>query len=121
MNLSSITLFDENLEQLIMNRIIELAKLKPEPTFEKTTNYIKDNHLKIISSADMNLSAITLFGDNLEQISMNSIIEVAKLKPEPTFEKTNNEIKDNHLKNITSIDMNLSSITSKKNLRLLNI
>ena len=69
----------------------------------------------------MNLSAITLFGDILEQLSMNSIIEVAKLKPEPTFEKTNNEIKDNHLKNITSIDMNVSSITSKKILRLLNI
>ena len=62
----------------------------------------------------MNLSAITLFGDNLEQLSMNSIIEVAKFKPEPTFEKTNNEIKYNHLKHITSIDMNVSSITSNK-------
>ena len=62
----------------------------------------------------MNLSAITLFGDNLEQISMNSIIEVSKSKPEPTFEKTTNDIKDNHLKNITSIDMNVSSITSNR-------
>ena len=45
---------------------------------------------------------------------MNSIIEVSKIKPEPTFEKTTNEIKDNHLKNITSIDMNVSSITSER-------
>ena len=46
----------------------------------------------------MSLLAITMFGENLEQLSMNSIIEVEKLKPEPTFEKTNNEIKDNHWK-----------------------
>ena len=97
-----------------MNSIIEVEKLKPEPTFENTTNEIKDNNLKIISSAAMNLSAITLFNKNLEQLSMNSTIEVAKFKPEPTFEKTTNGIKDNHLKNITSIDMNVSSITSNK-------
>ena len=59
----------------------------------------------------MNISAITLFDDNFKHLSMNSSIEVAKLKPEPTFEKTTNDIKDNHLKNITSIDMNVSSIT----------
>ena len=46
----------------------------------------------------MNLSAITLFGDNIEQISTYIIIEVAQFKPKPTFEKTNNEIKDNNLK-----------------------
>ena len=74
MNLSAITLFGENIEQIIMNRIIEVVKIKPEPTFEKTTNYIKENHLKSISSADMNLSSITLFSENLEQISTNSII-----------------------------------------------
>ena len=45
---------------------------------------------------------------------MNSIIEVAKFKPEPIFEKTTNEIKDNNFKSITSVDMNLSSITSNK-------
>ena len=97
-----------------MNSIIEVEELKPEPTFEKTTNDIKYNHLRSISSAAMNLSAITLFDKNLEQLSTNSRIEVAKFKTEPTFEKTNNEVKDNHLKNITSIDMNISSITSNK-------
>ena len=114
MNISAITLFDDNFKYLSMNSSIEVEKLKPEPTFEKTTNYIKDNHLRIISSSAMNLSAITLFDKNLEQLSMNITIEVVKFKSEPTFEKTTNEIKDNHLKNITSIDMNVSSITSNK-------
>ena len=45
---------------------------------------------------------------------MNSIIEEEKFEPEPTFEKTINEVKDNHLKSITSIAMNLSSITWNK-------
>ena len=67
-----------------------------------------------MASADMNLSAINLFGDNIEQLITNSIIEVSKCTPEPTFEKTTNDIKDNHLKNITSIDMNVSSITSNR-------
>ena len=59
-----------------MKSSIEVEKFEPESKFENTTNYIKDNHLKRISSADMNLSAITLFGDNLEQLIMNRIIEV---------------------------------------------
>ena len=42
---------------------------------------------------------------------MNSRIEVEKFEPEPTFENTINEIKDDHLKSITSIDMNVSAIT----------
>ena len=62
----------------------------------------------------MNLSAITSFGGNFEQLSMNSRIEVAKFEPEPTFEKTINGIKYNHLNIITSIDMNVSAITSNK-------
>ena len=41
-------------------------------------------------------------------------IEVENFKPEPTFEKTINEIKANHLKTITSIDMDVSDITTKK-------
>ena len=45
---------------------------------------------------------------------MNSRIEVAKFEPEPTFEKTINEIKYNHLKCITYMDMNVSAITSNK-------
>ena len=42
---------------------------------------------------------------------MNSII-LAKLKPEPTFENTINDIKDNHHKIVSSSAMNLSAITS---------
>ena len=75
---------------------------------------IKDNHLENILSAAMNLSAITLFVNNIEHLIMNSRIEVAKFEPELTFEKTVNNNKDNHLKSIMSIAMNLSAITSNK-------
>ena len=51
----------------------------------------------------MNLSAITSFDENFKQLSMSS--------PEPTFEKTINEIEDNYLKVIASDAMNLSAIT----------
>ena len=111
MNLSAITFFDNNFKHLSINSSIEVAKLKPEPTFAKTTNEIKYNHLKSIASTTMNLSAITLFVENIEQLIMNSSIEVSKLKPEPTFAKTTNYIKDNHLKSIASTTMNLSAIT----------
>ena len=67
--------------------------------------------MKIIAFAAMNLSAITFFDDNIEQLSMNSRIEVVKFEPEPTFEKTINEIKDDNLKIIASTAMNLSAIT----------
>ena len=94
-----------------MNSRIELTKLKPEPTFEKTILEIKYNHLNSITSTTMNLSDIPLFGDNFKHLSINSSIKVAKLKPEPTFEKTINEIKYNHMKSITSTATNLSAIT----------
>ena len=42
-----------------MNSRIEVAKAEPEPTFESTINKIKDNHLNIIASVEMNLAAIT--------------------------------------------------------------
>ena len=54
------------------------------------------------------------FNENLEHISINSRIEVAKFEPEPIFEKTIHEIRDNHLKSITSITMNLSYKTKIK-------
>ena len=59
MNLSAITLFDENIEKLVMNSRIEVEKIEPEPTFEKTVNDIKDDNLKIITSIEINVSAIT--------------------------------------------------------------
>ena len=94
-----------------MNSIIEVAKFEPEPTFENDINEIKDNHLKITASAAMILSVITSFEDNFKELSMKSKIKVAKLEPETTFEKTINEIKDNHLKSIASTAMNISAIT----------
>ena len=53
------TSFDENLKQLSMNIRTEVAKFEPGPTSEKTIIDIKDNNLKIITSAAMNLSATT--------------------------------------------------------------
>ena len=94
-----------------MNSIIEVSKLEPEPTFEKTIDEIKNNHLKSIASAAINLSDITNFGDNFDPLSMNRRIEVKYFEPEPTFENTINEIRSNHLRSITSIDMNVSAIT----------
>ena len=47
MNLSAITLFDENSKHISMNIRIEVAKLEPEPTFEMTINDIKANNLKV--------------------------------------------------------------------------
>ena len=84
------TSFDDNFDPLSMNSRIELAKFEPGPTFEKTIHDIKDNHLKSIISTTMNISSITLFDNHYKHFSMNSSIELAKLKPEPTFAKTTN-------------------------------
>ena len=65
MNLSAITLFDDNLKALSMNSSIELEKFEPGTTFENTTNKIKYNHLKSITSAAMDLSAIIFFDKNI--------------------------------------------------------
>ena len=86
---------------------IEVATFETEPTFQKTINEIKDNHLKTIASAVMNVSATTSFDNKFEQLSMNIISEESKFEPEPTFENTINDIKDNNLKSITSIDINV--------------
>ena len=43
---------------------------------------------------------------------MKNSFEAEKFEPKPTFGKTNNEIKANHFKSISSIDMNVSSIIS---------
>ena len=118
-----------------MNNNFEAAKFELEPKFEKTINEITDNHLKSIASAAMNLSDIASFKDNFDPLSMNNSFEAEKLEPEPkfenniykikdhhlksiepetTFEKTINDIKSNYLKSITSIEMNVSAITSNK-------
>ena len=75
-----------------------------------------------LPSQDKHISKISAyFDENFYHLSMNNIIESEKFEPEPIFEKTINEIKDIHLKSITSIAMNISDITSKKTLHLLNI
>ena len=112
MNLSAITLFNDNFKQLSMKITIEVAKFEPGPTPEKTINEIKDNNMKSITSGAMNLSDITLIDENIKQLSMKIIIEVETFEPEPAFEKTINEIKWNHMKSIASTVMNLSSIAS---------
>ena len=66
MHLSDITLFNKNFEQISMKRRIEVSKFKPEQKLENTINEIKDDHLKSIDSAYMNISAITSFDDNFE-------------------------------------------------------
>ena len=43
-----------------MNNIFESAKFEPKPTVENTIDDIKADHFKIITSIDMNVSAITL-------------------------------------------------------------
>ena len=45
---------------------------------------------------------------------MKNSFEAEKIEPKQTFEKTINGIKANHLKSITSIDINVSAITSNK-------
>ena len=60
MNISFIPLFDDNIEPLSMNNIFEAETFELEPTFENNINEIKANHLKIIISIDMNVSAISL-------------------------------------------------------------
>ena len=78
-----------------MNSRIEVAKFDPGPTFEKTIIDIKYNHIKSIASTDMSLSDITSFDDYFKQLIMKRRVEVAKIEPETTFEKTINDIKDN--------------------------
>ena len=54
------------------------------------------------------------FKYQFKHINMKSIFKVEKFKPETTFEKKINEIKADHMKIITSLDMDLSAITLNK-------
>ena len=108
------TSFDKNFYQISINNRFEAEKFEPELIFEKTINEIRDNHLKIIASAATNLSAITSFDGNFDPLCINNIFEAEHFQPEQIFENTVNDIKDNHLKSITSINMNVSDITSNK-------
>ena len=81
MNSSVITSSDKSFDTLSLNNISESAKFEPEPTFEKTIIEIKDNHLKSIASAAMNLSAMTSFDDNLYPLCINNSFEATKFEP----------------------------------------
>ena len=61
-----------------MNNSFEEEKIEPEPAFEKTINEIKDNHLKSIASADMNLSYITYFDEEIDPLSINNSFKAEK-------------------------------------------
>ena len=111
---SAKTYFEDNFDPLCINNSFESEKFEPEPTFENTINEIKDNNLKSIASDATNPSVIISFDDNFDPLCINNRFEEAKSEPEPTFEKTINETTANHLKNITSIDMNVSAITPNK-------
>ena len=86
-NPSDITSFDKNFDPLCINNSFESEIFKPEPTFEKIINEIKDNHLKSIASAATNPSSITSFDGNFYLLYINTSFEAAKLEPEPTFER----------------------------------
>ena len=75
-----------------------------ETSVNISTQFIVQENNNISASLD----------NNFEHISVNSRIEATKFEPETTFEITINNVKYNRLKIITSIDMNLSDITSKK-------
>ena len=99
-----------------MNNSFEAATFEPEPTLENTINEIRDNHLKIIASAATNPSDITSSEETFDPFCINNSFEAETFEPEPTFENTINEIKPDYLKSISSIDINVSAITSKKTL-----
>ena len=107
------TSFDNIFDQLSMSNSFEAAKFELDTKFEKTINETKDNNLKCIASAATNTSAITSFEYKFDPICINNIFKAEKFEPEPTFENTINEIKFNHLKGITFIDMNVPATTPK--------
>ena len=121
MNPSDITPLDDNFDPLSMNNSFEVSKFEPEPTFEKTIDDIKDNHLKSIASAATISLAITLFDNNFDPLCMKNSFGAETSKQKPTLEKTVNDIKSNNLKSITSIEINVSAITSKNPTRIMNI
>ena len=75
-------------------------------------NEIKDNNLKGITSADMNILSIKYFDRKNDPPTMNNIFETEKIEPEPAFKNTMNKTKENNLKSIASAATNTPYITS---------
>ena len=104
--------FDKSFDQLSINNSFEAERFEPDTTFEKTTNDIKSTHFKSIASAATNPSDITSSDKNFDTLCIKNSFEAEKFEPEPTFEKTINEIKYNHLKSIYYAATSPSAIVS---------
>ena len=64
---------------------------------------------------ESNLSKISSSFDNkFEQIGVNCRIEATKFEPEATFKNNIDDVKVYHVKSMTSLDINISAITSNK-------
>ena len=91
MTSEAITLFDKSSYHLSIKNRTGAEKFKLEPTFENTINEIKANHLKIITSIDMNVSAITLNkpSSSSENLKSDLILWILLQSPEksPQFTK----------------------------------
>ena len=79
MNVSGITSFNKNFDQVFMNNSFGAENFEPKPIFEKTLNEIKYNRLKGITSIDMNISAIISFNRKIDPLSINKSFEAETL------------------------------------------
>ena len=73
------TSFEKKFEAFSLNNSFEAENFEPKPTFEKTINDIKNNHMKSMASSAMNLSAITSFDEKIDLLSTNNSFEAEKL------------------------------------------
>ena len=91
MNISDITLSDNNFKQISMNSRIDVAKSEPETIFENTIIDIKANHLKWIAPTEMNISAITSNKSSLSSEHLKSDLMpcIILLSPEKSPQFTN--------------------------------
>ena len=109
----------------VLSRLVWTAALKLKnrtwTNIWKTINDIKDNHLKVIASAFMNLSDIAWFDRNIYPPSVKYSFEVEKFEPENNFEKTINEIKYNYFKISPPLTLMYQLSLRINPLRLLNI
>ena len=81
------------------------------PCISEATEAINAMSINIPSQL-LSTKTTTSFDKDFDQLSMNNSFEAAKFEPEPTFEKTISEIKDNNLEIIASATTNTSAITS---------
>ena len=98
----------------------EIVNLKAEALhLSEDTKVLKINRKKI--KHKNHISTITTsFEELIKKMSVNKNvgrkIKPAKFEPKKTIEMKNYEIKADHMKNISSLDMKTSSIYSKQNI-----